>query len=148
MLAFTHTLISLPFGVYLNNPWLIFLAAFIFHLFADTLPHWNIYPFQFKRYPFVLVAIDVIGGLVAAWYLTSDQFFTLNIWAAIAGGNAPDVIHALWDFMPKKYHTIYFKSVKPFFAWHNKLQLETPSIAWGLVSQIVLIALSVFLLWK
>ncbi|MBI3273953.1 MAG: hypothetical protein HYZ69_02310 [Candidatus Colwellbacteria bacterium] len=146
MLSFTHTLISLPFAVYLNNPVLIFLAAFVFHFFADTLLHWNIYPPQFKRYPFVLVAIEIGAGLIAAWLLTGEQFFTIPMWAAIIGGNLPDVIQGLWDFTPKKYQDKQLGWLKPVFVWHDKLQLETPSVAWGLLSQIILIAIAVALI--
>lgn len=146
MLSATHTLISLPFAVYLQNPVVIFLAAFVFHLFADTLLHWNIFPFQFKKYPFAWVALDIASGLVAAFLLTGQQFFTIPIWAAIIGGNLPDVWHGLWEYIHDHHKDKYFWYLKPFFTWHDNLQLETLSPALGLISQALLIAATIALI--
>ncbi len=146
MLSLSHTLISLPFGIYLHNPFLIFVAAFVFHLFTDTLLHWNIYPWKFKKYPYAWVGLDIIGGLFIAWAVTGDQFFTLPVLAAIIGGNAPDVMQGLWDLIPKTQQDRFLFSLKPFFIWHDKLQLETPSAPLGLLSQVILICLAIFLI--
>lgn len=145
MLSFSHTLISLPFAYVGNNPVLIFLAAFVFHLFADTLLHWNIFPHHFKRYPYAWVALDILGGVLASWFVTGDQFFTIPVWAAIIGGNLPDVWHGLWEFIHDHHKDKYFWYLKPFFVWHDKLQLETLNPLLGLASQIILIVVSVLI---
>lgn len=145
MLSVAHTLISLPFGVYLTNPWLIFFAAALFHLFCDTLLHWNIYPDQMKKYPVLAVALDVLGGLVLAWLALGTNIFTLPILAAIAGGNMPDVLHGLWELFGRKktkatagWHII--------FRWHDSLQKETNQVFPGLASQIILIGIALCLI--
>lgn len=145
MLSVAHTLASLPFGIYLDQPLLIFIAAFIWHLFCDTLPHWNIYPDQFAKYPYHLVAVDVLGGLIIAWLLLGDRALTIPILAAIAGGNAPDIIHGLWDFVPAtvKQHLSW---LQPWFHWHDRLQVETNHIPAGLVSQIAVVVLALVLI--
>ncbi len=147
MLAISHTLISLPFGLYLENPLLIFITAFIFHLFADTFLHWNIYPEQFKRYPYGLVALDVLGGLFMSRLLVGEAVFTLPVLLAIAGGNAPDVIQALWDMIPPKTRNSYFAWAMPFFHFHDHLQLETTHVGRGLVWQIVFVLLASTLIY-
>jgi len=143
MLSLSHTLISLPFAFYFQNPFLIFAAAFLFHFFCDTLLHWNIYPDNFKKYPVALVAADIIGGLILTYLFIGNQLFTIPILAAIAGGNAPDILQGLWGFTPKKVKDTYFSWAKPAFSWHHNLQLETDNFWQGIISQIVLIAISI-----
>jgi len=147
MLSIAHTLASLPFGVYLQNPLLILILTFAFHLFLDTLLHWNIYPRDFKRYPFLLVALDVGGGLLVAWLLLgTDIFLSAPIIAAIIGGNLPDVLHAFWEFLSPSQQTRLPKLIQGFFHFHHDLQRETNDIARGLVSQVIIVALSIILL--
>jgi|SRR3989344_3858151 len=146
MLSLTHTIISLPFGAYMDNPWLILAATTVFHFFADTILHWNIYPAKFKSYPYALVGLDIASGVVAAWLLTGSQFLTIPIWAAIIGGNLPDILQALWDFLDKRIKDTYLPAMKPIFTWHDRLQLETASPAIGLLSQGILIATAIALI--
>lgn len=144
MLSLVHTLISLPFGVYFKNPLLILLSTFIFHLLADTLLHWNVYPEQFKKWFYPLAALDVISGIILAWFVMGDKFFTTPILLAILGGNLPDILQGLWDLTPTrlKQKLSYFK---PAFHFHDRLQLETKSVSRGIIWQIALIALALFL---
>lgn len=144
MLSLTHTLISLPFGVYLDNPLAIFLAAFVLHLLADTLLHWNIYPEAARRTFYPLAALDVIGGLVVAWLVMDASFFTAPILLAILAGNLPDILQGLWDLLPRQGRKS-LRALKPFFSFHDKLQLETKSISKGIVWQAILIVVAVAL---
>lgn len=141
MLSLSHTIISLPFAIVLNNPVLIFLAAFVWHIFCDTLLHWNIYPRVGHRYPRELVALDIGAGLLLGWFCTGDAFFSLPVLAAIAGGNAPDILHGLWDmFTPPKAGLPPI--IRAAFTFHDRSQLETNSAAAGLISQATLILFS------
>lgn len=146
MLSFSHTLISLPFAYYLDSPLLIFLAAFVFHFFADTLLHWNFFPEQSKRFFFPLVALEILAGLIAAWLLVGTDILTLPVLAAIAGGNAPDVIHQSWELLTRAQRKKYFSWALPGFIFHDKLQNETLNIRKGALSQVALILLAILLL--
>ncbi len=146
MLSLAHTVLSLPFGIYIDNIFIIFAAAFVGHLLFDTVLHWNIYPDRFSRYPFELVALDVFAGLGLAYFITGDQFFETRTLVAIAGGNAPDVLHGLWEFMSKPTRKKYFSWAQPFFTFHDKLQLETKSVWRGLAWQVVGIAIVAFII--
>jgi hypothetical protein len=143
MLSFSHTIISLALIGYFKNPLLIFGAAFVLHLLMDTFPHWNIYPTQFKRYPYALVALDICAGLFGAWAILGDNIFSLSALAAIGGGNAPDVLHGLWDMIEKQHQDKYFSWIKPAFVFHDKLQLETVKILPGMLWQILWLVISV-----
>ncbi len=136
MLSFFHTLTSLPLGIYGHNPFLIFLAGVLLHLLMDSFTHWNIFPWKFKHYPYGWVALDILGGLAFAWWLLPDQFWTINMWAAIAGSNAPDVAHGLWEFTSQKTKDAYLNWLKPLFIFHDKIQRETTSPLHGMFWQI------------
>lgn len=140
MLSLAHTVISLPFGFLPLPPWLIFLMALAFHFVLDGLLHWNIYPPQYNRFPFLLVALDIILGLLAAFLLLGSQFFSLSILSAILGGNLPDILQSLWTFagQPTKG---WWRYVYPFFHLHDRIQWETTNIPLGLVSQIIMITI-------
>lgn len=143
MLSLTHTLISLPFASYLDAPVLIFMSAFVFHFFADTLLHWNIYPDHFKRYPYGLIALDVAAGVVLSWLWLGSAVLSVPVVAAIAGGNAPDILQALWDKLPLSIRTNRFAlPISRAARFHDRLQRETTNKLHGLAWQIVLIALA------
>lgn len=137
---------SLPFAFLMDNPWLIFLNAFLFHVLADTLLHWNIYPWKFKRYPVLLVGLDVGSGLAASWYLMGDAVFSWPVLAAITGGNAADVIHGLWELTPAGKQRKFFPFMRLFFIWHDSLQLETRHVVPGLLWQTILVTISLLLI--
>lgn len=140
MLALTHALISLPFAYYFDNLLVIFVAAFVFHLFADTLLHWNLYPEQAGKYFNVLVVLDVGAALLLSWLVTRDQFFTLPVLVAIAGGLAPDALHQGAELLRPLWQPRRVPLLKQWLRFHENLQLETTQIAAGLIWQVVLIA--------
>ncbi len=146
MLSIFHTIISLPFGIVLTNPVLIFISAGVFHLFADSLLHWNIYPQEMKRFPVVFIALDVVGGLAVAVALLGSTAFTLPVLVAIAGGNFPDVLHTSWNLLPRTAQHRAPRWLRSAFAFHDGLQRETYDIARGLVWQIVLAVIALLIL--
>lgn len=147
MLSLTHTLISLPLAYYLDNPLLIFIAAIAGHFLCDTLLHWNLFPDQIpKKFFFPLVAADVGGGLLVAYFLTGNDFFTLPVLLAILGGNLPDIIHQLYELLPAAVKHRWLHWAAPAFVWHDRLQLETHNIGQGLITQATLVFLAIVLL--
>lgn len=145
MLSLSHTIISLPFGLIFASPLAAFAGAFIMHLVSDMFLHWNIYPHHYKKYPFFLVGMDVLSGLVVSYLLLSNTFFTLPVLAAIAGGNAPDVLHAFWSFMGKKKQQMTPRFVQAAFKFHEDIQWETESPLVGGLSQILVGGIAIIL---
>ena len=148
MLSTAHTIISLPFAFLLSNPILIFIAAIFFHLFADSLLHWNIYPDQFKRFPTLLIALDVVGGLVVAVGLLQDQAFTLPVLAAIAGGNLPDALHVSWELLPQSLKNKTPSWAMKALTFHDGIQHETDIMWHGMITQIVLVSIALALVLR
>lgn len=140
MLAVTHTLTSIAIGTHVGLVPLSFALALLFHLFADTLLHWNIY-IERHRWPYVWVALDVVGGLLLAYWLVPDRFFQAPVLAAIIGGNLPDITSGLLTLFGKQP-----SDVDPFHRLHEGLQHETLSPWKGLVWQVVLVVVAVLLL--
>lgn len=145
MLSFTHTIVSLPFAYWFDSPLFVFAAAFVFHLVADTLLHWNLFPEQSKKFFYPLVALEIIGGVVAAMAVVGQDILTINVLAAIAGGNAPDVIHQLYFLLSPAQRKKYFTWAQPAFDFHNNIQSETPFFFKGMISQVILIGLTLLL---
>ncbi|MGH9857666.1 MAG: hypothetical protein ACRD4B_07470 [Acidobacteriota bacterium] len=146
MLSAAHTIISLPLIFIFDTPVLLFMAAFVLHLLMDSVLHWNIYSENFKRYPFIWVALDVVGGLAASLLLIDDHFFTLPVWIAIAGGNMPDILTGLWDMLPPAIQKRNFSWLQPWFRFHDRLQLETSNMLVGLLPQVVMVGAAIVLI--
>lgn len=146
MLSISHTIISLPLGIIFQNPIIAFVAAFYMHLVCDHLLHWNIYPHKMKRYPFEWVALDVIGGIFFSYLIMGQQFFSLSILAAIAGGNMPDVLHGIWSFLRPSQQQKFPLWVHTWFTFHERIQRETDSVPAGLVSQVTLSGIAIILI--
>lgn len=137
MLSTAHTIISLPFGLLWQNPWLVFVTAFIFHFFLDAIYHWNIFPHQYRKVSFFLLAgVDVVSGLIIAGLLLGNNVFNITVVAAIAGGNLPDVMQAAWEFLGRpRSNKINFTFL---FDLHDKIQWETTTMWKGLIPQFLL----------
>ena len=138
MLSAAHTIISLPFGLLLQHPAFSFIAAFCMHILCDMMLHWNIYPHHYKRYPFVRVAIDIGSGLLLAYFILGNSFFALPVLSAIAGGNAPDVLHGIWSFLSDPAKKRIPAWIQKWFFIHEKVQWETESPLLGGLSQIII----------
>lgn len=139
MLSAAHTIISLPLGLLFDNPLLAFVSALLAHFAADSLLHWNIYPQDHPRFPYGIIALDVCSGLTAAALLLGGSLASPAMLAAIAGGNLPDILHTLWmicggERRPERWP----RAIQSFFAFHHRIQRETPHVAKGLVWQIAL----------
>lgn len=150
MMSTAHTLASLPFGLYFPTLPLIFLLSFIWHFFLDSLPHWNLHPGDFRRHPrlfFVMAALDVFGGLIAARVIFGPAIFTAPLLAAIIGGNLPDVLQAVYDNLYRG-HPRWLNWAVPFFKFHNRIQWELPGVWQGLISQIIIVSLSAWLMTR
>ncbi len=146
MLATAHTLIGLPLGIYLENPWLIFVLAFLLHLVMDAMPHWNIYLDRFNSYPVLPALLDVTIGLAASYLLLGNLIFSWAVLATIAGSNLPDVLSAINKLSPI-FQRRGLRWMRFFFHFHDRIQWELESITKGMIAQGIGVAIAVCLVW-
>lgn len=142
VLAVTHTITSAAIGAQVSSVPFAFSLAFLFHLFLDTLLHWNIYTDR-HRWPYVWILVDVLGGLLLAYALIPERFFTAPVLAAVFGGNLPDLWHGGLDLLARIRKSLV-KNRGAFFRFHEGLQNETTSVRKGLLWQGVLLVLAVW----
>lgn len=144
MLAVTHTVTSAAIGAQVESVPFAFGLAFLFHHFADTLLHWNIYT-ERHRWAYEWIVVDVLGGLLVAYWLLSDRFFSAPVLAALLGGNLSDIwasgVDVLRRLLPR--YAQFLDRLYDHF--HERLQNETLNPAKGLVWQAVLMAIAVLL---
>lgn len=139
MLAFSHTIVSAAIGDSVNNAPTAFALGVAGHFFCDWLLHWNFYPHKHKHIG-LLAAGDVAAGLGAAYFLLGADFWKWPVLAAIFGGLLPDMI---------AFTAYFFKFRVPYFsAFHDNMQNETESFWKGMISQIAVIALSIFFILR
>lgn len=137
MLAVSHTIASAAIGTQIENPALAFTLAFTFHFFCDWLLHWNFYPGKWK-YFHLMAVLDVLIGLLFAFLLLGKNFGQYSVLAAIIGGLLPDII-AMSAFLIKRKIPIYSR-------FHDGIQNETESFYKGIISQVIVVAISVLLI--
>lgn len=165
MLAVTHAVTSVAIGTQVESAPFAFLLALLFHCFADTLLHWNIY-LDVHRWPYAWAALDVLAGVLLGFTLAPQEFLTAPVLAALAGGNLPDVWHGALSWYrkrhgPRRAPRLVYQGVpvsatfrlwqlasgfqEAFYRFHQRLQNETPSPVKGLAWQVVLLVGAVLL---
>lgn len=149
MISTAHTLISLPFGLYFNDHlWVIFILSFLWHFVMDMLPHWNLYPEDYHRSHmlfYAMAALDVISGVFFARLIYGPIAFSIPMLVAILGGNMPDILHTIYDnYWGRKQKWLTW--AKPFFDYHEKIQCELKSMWLGIISQVIMVAITSWLM--
>lgn len=150
MLYYTHMLETphVAVGVYLAskfpNPWVSIPLSFASHFILDKVPHWNPHTYtetmkngRPSKQTFIITIVDI--GLAAGlgiWFANSALPDTNQAFIILASSFAsvlPDV---------SKYPFFLFKETriglyKKWVEYERKLQVDTRSPFWGLVTQIV-----------
>jgi hypothetical protein len=139
VLALSHSIVSVAIGDKISNPTVAFTLAFFAHFICDSFLHWNFFPHKHKPIAF-FATIDVIIGLFASYLLLGNNFCQWSVFAAIIGGLLPDIV---------AFTALFLKIELPFFTkFHDKIQRETESIWKGLISQIIVIAISLIFVFS
>ncbi len=150
MLETPHVAVGIAIATKFPNPWIAIPLAFASHFVLDKVPHWNPHLYtetQKSGHPsknstvFALIDIGtslVLGSTFAVRALPNANLAILILACSFASV-ASDVI---------KYPYYYFHlRQKWLVAWVNferSLQIDTKSIFWGLVTQGLVIAASLW----
>jgi len=138
MLALSHTIVSATIGDKITNPAVSFSIAFVLHFLCDSLLHWNFYPHKHKPIAFFAL-VDVLAGLIIAYFLLGPTFWQLSVIFAIVGGLLPDVI---------AFGAYFLKIRIPYFTkFHDSIQRETEIVWKGMISQVIVIIISLVIIF-
>lgn len=149
MTAGSHAVIGAAIGAQFPNPLVGIPLAFISHFVCDKIPHWDIMTDKTKSRQRVLVEtiIDVLGGYVLVFLLFVVFLKTANpasVFLTAFAAQLPD-----WVEAPYVILNLNWKFAKDMKHWQTKIhdlgfdsRLKAP---WGIMSQVVVVAL--FVLW-
>lgn len=165
MLLATHAIVGAAVGRFFPKyPFLAFIFAFISHFLIDAIPHWD-YPLKSftrdKNNPkdlmkadmpwsknfirdLVIIAIDLISGLILALYIfETTEFNSAILWGAL-GAVLPDAL----QFVYFKLRVEPFRTIHRFHMWVQRQGenhiLENHNLA-GLLSQASFSAVAVII---
>lgn len=152
MLETPHVVVGIALALKFVNPWIVIPLSLISHFILDRVPHWNPHTYTEtmtnggpKHSTITLTAIDIIVSLIlgfgAAYLVLPNTMLAITIILASFASVAPDV---------SKYPFFLFKGTRKGYykKWvdaERKLQVETRSVFWGLVTQVLVIIVS--LVW-
>lgn len=129
MLSTTHLVSGAAIGTVASSPLEIIVYSILFHFLLDLIPHWD--PnFEKNRKFFLIASIDLLVGLLLAFYLVGKQLDHMVL-LAMAFSILPDVV-TFFILMPKKQlGTVYVD-------WHKMIQNNSDD--WGgILSQLIVL---------
>jgi hypothetical protein len=147
MIITTHLLFGASIGNIIQNPFLAIFLAFLGHYLLDAIPH-NEYSIKNiaqknwrKSFPdFLKVFLDFLVGIFLIYILSEKTFI---IFVSAFFGALPDTFSFLTLLIKNKFlekHKIFHQE-KIHFLKYKKI-----SFFWRLLSQILIVVLSIFLL--
>lgn len=143
MLFAAHSISAGVLGEALGNPVLAFFVGCILHLLLDTIPHFDTTDDgEFTPRQWAVVLVDLAIGLILLIFVMRIEVSLRSpfIWGII-GGNVPDLL----DNVP--FWRNHFRNTRPgkrFHRFHEWLQYKGASIFWGILTQVFIILISIF----
>lgn len=143
MTATSHAVIGTVIAAKIGNPYLAIPLAFLSHIVADMVPHWDVGTnrrLKTKRAMRIQAALDVILGFVVSYFLIVFLFPQTNLiyaFVVILAAQALDWLMAPYYFFGIKQ----FKWAYDFGKKTNK-DLDKP---WGIIYQAAVLIFLVIL---
>ena len=151
MVLTAHVAIGIALSQEIHNPLISWPASFGFHFLGDLVPHWDALTGSSKEksiqpWRWILMILDIVCGLTlglffvfrALWFF-GNAWQALNILGACFLSVLPDLVE-----LP---HVLLGKSNKIsllMLSIQRKIHIKQ-KLPWGFVTQILVIALAVFL---
>jgi len=142
MLATTHSLTSAIIITKVPSPYLGLPLVLIFHYLLDLIPHWDTGSgmnkgLKTKRKAFVETIIDLASAATLVFFFfQKGQAFSPLLWGAVILGILPDILEfpaLFFNFRP--FPLNYLEK------FHNEIMHRRGKLPWGLINQLVIIAL-------
>lgn len=143
MLSIPHTLTGAFIASKLPHPLLYIPLTIALHYLQDWIPHWDVGTGlsngSRKRSTAIfleLIELAISGFLIYRFFGHAPAELQPHIWLGALTGIAPDLIEAPRNFL--RWEPFFLKPLNEF---HGKFHHSTPVIWFGLLPQIVVIAL-------
>ncbi len=137
MTATAHAVIGTVIAAKIGNPGLAIPLAFVSHIAADLVPHWDVGTnrhFKTRRQMRIQAALDVITSFALSYFLISFFFPQTNLLYAFI----MIIAAQSFDWLMAPY---YFFGIKQFkwaydFGKKTNKELDKP---WGIITQVVIL---------
>lgn len=144
-----HLLIGVVIGKFVPNIWLAFLFGIIIHFLTDMAPHshYNVDNLKTKLnkksiIEFLKVFIDLTVGITVCLFFIWQTDFMIYAIAGMIGSVLPDALTFIyWQTQTpllRKLNIFHIQIIHP---------KKEPPFARGLISQLIVSLIAIFLLW-
>lgn len=142
MLSIPHSLTGAFIASQLPSPFLYIPLAVGAHYLEDWVPHWDFGTGMStgKRSKYVALSWEAVElvitfGLIYLFWQKDAAQIQWHIWIGALCGILPDLLDAPYNFM-----SVNLKFLKPLSDAHHFFHHSTPHVFFGLVPQIVVVA--------
>lgn len=153
MLETPHVALGAVIARAIPNPFISVPLSFASHFILDMVPHWNphlnteIKKFgKLKNSTLYIITLDLVLALAFTLFFTSkaltDQNMAINILLCSFASILPDVVEGPYFLFgyKNKYLDIWMK-------FQKRIQVDA-NLFWGLLTQFLLLGVSIFYLFK
>lgn len=149
MLETPHVAVGIAIATKFPNPLISIPLSLVSHVVLDKIPHWNPHTYTEtvknggpSQQTLTITAIDISAALSLGLYSASlalpNVNFALTILACCFASVLIDVSKYPFFLFKKTRHGIYKKWV----TWERGMQVQTSSVFWGMVTQVVVTAVA------
>lgn len=142
MTATAHALIGASIAAKIANPYLGIPLAIVSHFAADLIPHWDLSTNHRQKSPTRLkieATFDVLLGFALVFLIFRNLVNPVYLWSMVIAAQSPDWLKAPSDMFGLRV---------PPFSWMEWLGHRLQSrmqLPWGLVTQIVVVGIILFI---
>jgi hypothetical protein len=150
MLETPHVAVGVAIATKFPNPWIAIPLAFASHFVLDKVPHWNPHLYtETKKHgkpstaSTAVAVIDIGFSLILGSAFAFKALPNMNMAILILACSLSSVLS---DVIKYPYYYFHLRQ-KWLVAWVNferSMQVDTKSIFWGLVTQILVISASIW----
>lgn len=151
MLETPHVAVGIALAVKLGNPYLVIPVSFASHFILDKIPHWNPHTYTEtvtnggpSKNTIIITAVDIAisiaFGFGVAISVLPNKVLAATILASSLASVLPDVSKYPFFVFKKTRKGLYKKWVET----ERGFQIQTNSLFWGLLTQVLIIAASIW----
>lgn len=142
MLSISHGVTGALIATKLGNPWLFVPMCFAAHYLEDWIPHWDVgtglSSGKRKKETAILLEIgDLVVTAALVWFFWAPMGESTLMLAALGA-----FVILLPDFMeaPRNFLKWEPRAIKPLNDLHGRFHHSTPDVLFGLIPQVIVIA--------